>query len=89
MVETDTGGLEDEVVIVKPLVIVVSFHNGEVRVVEIVRLERLAAVGHREGHVRKVLANEAVGGDTLTSEAEDNDVPVLDFLDNVVGMHTV
>lgn len=85
VVETDARGFEDEVVFVEVLVVAGAFHEFQFFVLELVGFEVGVSVCHGERHVWEIFANEAVGGDALFAEAEDDDLFAFDGVYDVIS----
>ncbi len=84
-VEIDPRSLEDEVVLVEVLVVTLAFDEADVLVLDLACVEVGVAVGDDYRHVRKMLPDETVGGDTLFAKAEDDNLLVVYLLQNVIG----
>ena len=85
VVETYARGFEDEVVFVEVLVVAGAFHEFQFFVLELVGFEVGVPVCHGERHVWEIFANEAVGGDALFAEAEDDDLFAFDGVYDVIS----
>ena len=89
VVKADARGFQDEVVVVEPLVVAFAGDVGEGRVVELVGAQVGVPVGHGDGHIGEVFAQEEVRGDALLAEAEDDDLAASEGIDDIVGrMHS-
>lgn len=89
VVKADAWGFQDKVVVVEPLVVALAGDVGEGGVVELVGAKVGVPVGHGDGHIGEVFAQEEVRGDALLAEAEDDDLAASEGIDDIVGrMHS-
>ena len=74
MIEIDTWGLENQVVIVEVIGVFLTQNEFQFRVVSVIAgVESLAPVGSHNLHVGEVLAQETVGRRAFATKTEDDD----------------